>query len=188
MPPPQPAGFWESYFDRFGIVAGPLVLAMLAYIGWSVLIPGPDPLLAYTERDHPVSVRADEGCLVYRRDIGGRSPDEVLTYCPARKPEGAHGWAPQTRETFVLDPSGRFATELIAFGLLPDGTVTVRYTLPGGHVIEAPTQAVPGLDHPAVLLHLRDARLPVDLAEVGGQPVMAGVQLLDASGQEIDIV
>jgi len=147
-----------------------------------------DPLLAYQEHGRSVTVRVHDGCLRYRRDVPPRSSDLVLDYCAWRKPEGVAEWAPQTREQLVLNPSGTGVVELVAFGMLPAGTASVRYTLPGGRIVEAPARLGEGLDGPAFWVHLRGVAIPVDLAEVDGEVAVARFQIFDRAGNEIPVV
>lgn len=148
-----------------------------------------DPLLEYRENDQTVTVRpGDDGCLVYHKDTSSRGRDEILTYCPARIPEGATGYAPQFREFYTVDAAGRNVTELVIFGVVPEQVTRVRSTLPGGHPVEAGTQRVDDIAHPVVLLHLRHVALPVDLTETDGRRVFVRLQLFDASGREVPVV
>jgi hypothetical protein len=164
-----------------GLVLGyPLVLAVHDRIV--------DPLLAYRENDHPVRVTAHDGCLRYRIDLPGRQGNRVLEYCGWRRPRGVAEWAPQTRELLVLNEARTSVVELVAFGMLPPGTGSVRYTLPGGQVVETPARRRDGLDSPAFWIHLRAAGIPVDLAEVDGAAVFARFQIFDRAGRDIPVV
>jgi hypothetical protein len=147
-----------------------------------------DPLLEYREHGQTVQVRTADGCLVYRKDTSSRGGDEVLTYCPARVPEGADGWAPQLRDFYVVDATGRTVTELVQFGIVPDQVARVRSTLPGGHPVETATRRVAGIGHPVVLLHLRRVALPVDLTETDGREVFVRLELFDSAGREVPVV
>jgi hypothetical protein len=146
------------------------------------------PLLAYREDGYPVTVRAHDGCLRSRTTFPGRHGPRVLDYCGWRKPEGVAEWAPQTGELLVLDKSRTSVEELVAFGMLPAGTRSVRYTLPGGRVVETQARRHDGLDGPAFWIHLRRPGIPVDLTEVDGEVVFARFQIFDGAGAEIPVV
>jgi hypothetical protein len=171
-------------------------VALVVFLG-SIVLPGQpgaliesftDPLLEYSEYTQTVKVRARDGCLIYHKDTASRGADLVLSYCPARIPEGAKGWAPQFRDFYTVDATQRTVTELVQFGMVPDAVVRVRFTLPGGHPVETATRRVTDLQHPVVLLHLRQVALPVDLTETDGRRVFVRLEMFDAAGREVPVV
>ena len=91
------ASWARNALDEFRL-SGVAVVLFLAYLVFSGL-PGSfgKPLLEYRENGQTVQVRTRDGCLLYTKDTTSRGPDETLTYCPARIPAGADGWAPQLR-------------------------------------------------------------------------------------------
>jgi hypothetical protein len=171
-------------------------IAVMLFVACLVLpaLPGAvadaleEPLLEYRENGQTVQVRTGDGCLVYRKDISSRGRDEVLSYCPARVPEGADGWAPQLRDFYTVDATGRTVTELVLFGIVPDQVARARVTLPGGQTVEAATRRVADVRHPVVLLHLRHVALPVDLTETDGRTVFVRLELFDPDGREVPVV
>ncbi len=170
-------------------LSGVAVVQFLAYLVLSGL-PGSvgKPLLEYREDGLTVQVRTRDGCLFYRKDTSSRGGDETLTYCPPRIPVGADGWAPQLREYYLVDAARRTVTELVLFGVVPDGVTRVRSTLPGGHVVEASTRRVGDIRQPVVLVHLRRVALPVDLTETAGRRVFVRQELFDAAGERVPVV
>jgi len=148
---------------------------------------GSDPLLSYEEDGHKIYVRPDDGCLVTWRQR--RQTDrKVLDYCAWAKPTGVDAWVPATKEFYRLDSGRRHVVELVAFGLLPDDASKVRYTLPGGEVVEADARRHEDLDRPAYWIHLKQVTLPVDLKTVDGEAVFTRFQVFDATGREIPVV
>lgn len=188
---PEPKGR-ASLLDQLRISGVALVLFLAA-----VVVPAlpravadalTDPLLEYRENGQTVEVRTRDGCLLHHKDTGSRSRDVVLTYCPARVPSGAAGWAPQLREFYTVDATNRTVTELVQYGIVPDRVARVRSTLPGGQAVETATRRVDDIRHPVVLLHLRRVALPVDLTETDGRRVFVRLELFDADGREVPVV
>jgi hypothetical protein len=171
---------------RLSGVAVVLFLVCLVVSG----LPGSigEPLLEYRENGQTVTVRTRDGCLLYSKDTTSRGPDETLTYCPARIPAGANGWAPQLRDFYAVDASNRTVTEVAQFGVVPDGVTRVRSTLPGGQTVEATTRRVGDIRHPVVLLHLRRVAIPVDLAETDGRRVFVRLEMFDGTGARVPVV
>ncbi len=148
---------------------------------------GSDPLLSYEEDGYAIDVRPDDGCLVTWRQRQ-RSDRKLLDYCAWAKPKDVDAWVPATKEFYRLDKDRRHAVELVAFGLLPEDARTVRYTLPGGEVVEAEARRHEDLERPAYWIHLKQVRLPVDMKPVDGETVFTRFQVMDAAGQEIPVV
>lgn len=186
---PRPAA---RLLDQLGISGIALVLFVASFalpaLPRLVVEALTDPLLEYREGGRTVQVRTRDGCLLYRKDAPPRSSDVVLTYCPARVPDGAAGWAPQFYDFYTVDATNRTVTELVQFGVVPDEVVRVRSTLPGGHPVETATRRVDDVRHPVVLLHLRRVVLPVDLAVTDGRRVFVGLEMFDAGGREVPVV
>ncbi len=147
-----------------------------------------DPLLAYRENNQDVTVRPDDGCLQYRRIPGGRAGTVTSRDCGWQRPRGATEWAPQARELLVLDAAKRHVVALVAYGMVPDETRVVRYTLPGGETVEPAVQRRDDLDHPAFWIHLTRIAIPVDLRMVDGEPAFQRFQIFDGAGNEIATV
>jgi hypothetical protein len=147
-----------------------------------------DPLLAYRENGQDVTVRPDDGCLQYRRIRGGRAGTAISRDCGWERPRGVTEWAPQTRELLVLDPAKQHVVELVAYGMVPDETRAVRYTLPGGQIVEPAVHRRDDLDHPAFWIHLTKVAIPVDLRVVDGEPAFQRFQIFDGAGTEIATV
>lgn len=182
------AGPW--WRRRAVLVAGALVVLLVAAYPLVTWVHGRwlDALLTFRESGRRATVRVHDGCLHFWRDAPPRSSDVTVDYCGWRKPEGVAEWVPETREVLVLDRSGTRVVELVAFGMLPAGAASVRYTLPGGEVVETEARQRAGLDGPAFWVHLRGVAIPVDLTEVGGEPVFARFQVFDRAGDEIPVV
>src|SRR5690242_2644224 len=102
------------------LVYGAAATLVLVLVGLAIRDAVADSLLEYREDGLKVTVGTDDGCLRYRKDRGGRSPDIRLKYCGWERPEGVAEWAPQTREMLVLDAARRHVVEVVAFGMLPD--------------------------------------------------------------------
>lgn len=147
-----------------------------------------DPLLAYRENGQDVTLRPDDGCLVYRRIPGGRAASITQRDCGWQRPQGVTEWAPQTRELLVLDATRQHVVELVAYGMVPDETGAVRYTLPGGRTVEPAVRRRDDLDHPAFWIHLTGIAIPVDLRAVDGEPAFQRFQIFDGAGNEIATV
>ncbi|RSM63961.1 hypothetical protein DMB66_21770 [Actinoplanes sp. ATCC 53533] len=162
-----------------------LVLVPLALNVFEAVV---DPLLEYKENGQKVTLRPDDGCLKYRRALGARAGTVTQRDCGWQRPEGVAEWAPQTRELLVLDPAKRHVVELVAYGMVPDETKTVRYTLPGGEIVEPAVRHRDDLDHPAFWIHLTRIAIPVDLRAVDGAPAFERFQIFDTAGNEIATV
>ncbi len=193
--PPAGAVPWRDRLLAWGLpllrdlrVSGVVVVLLIGYLIVTGVVAGRGTLLEYDEDGYTVTVRADDGCLRYSRDTSTRGADERLAYCAATIPQGADGWAPQLRDFYTVDATGRTVTELVVFGVLPDQVVLIRSTLPGGHAVDTPTRRVADIDHPVVLLHLRDAALPVDLTGTGGRRVFVRLELFGADGRAVPVV
>ncbi|GAB1691795.1 hypothetical protein KRM28CT15_35980 [Krasilnikovia sp. M28-CT-15] len=143
------------------------------------------PLFSYHDGSR-VDVYAADGCLdaLTRK----RRRDTVRHYCAWARPPEAGAWVPVTEQFYRLDDDRSHAVEVVAFGLLPDDARRVRYTLPGGQVVEATAEHHDALHHPAFWIHLTGLRLPVDLRATGGRAAFASLRVLDAAGQEIPVV
>jgi hypothetical protein len=186
---PESGPWWRR---RSGLATAAQAVVVALVLGWLLVgwvhdrVVG--PLLAYREDGDRVTVRVHDGCLRYRRDQPPRTPDIVLDYCGWRRPEGVAEWVPQTRELLVLNRSGTRVEELVAFGMVPAGTTRVRYTLPGGEVVETEARQRDGLAGPAFWVRLRGVAIPVDLAAVDGEVAVARFQIFDRAGNEIPVV
>jgi hypothetical protein len=180
--------WWRSALDQLRI-SGLVAALFAAYLVLSGLWAGRgEVVLEYRENGQSAEVRVRDGCLVLHKDTSSRGRDLVLTYCPARVPEGAGGWAPQLREHYTVDASRRVVTELVVFGMMPEPVVRARFTLPGGQAVEAGTRRVAGLREPVLLLHRRPAGLGVDLAETDGRTEFVRIELFDAAGAVVPLV
>jgi hypothetical protein len=147
------------------------------------------PLISYEDVDgRRVDVDPADGCLDALTRTSRRSGDTVRHYCAWSRPPEAGAWIPVTEEFYRLDDERRHAVEVVAFGLLPDDAHRVRYTLPGGQVVEATAEHRDDLHHPGFWIHLTGLRMPVDLRTSGGRPVFAGFRVFDAAGQELPVV
>jgi hypothetical protein len=178
----------QSVLDELRVTGVVLVLFLAGYIVPSTVADAlTDPLLEYHENGQRVQVQTGDGCLTYRKDTSSRR-ELVLSYCPARIPDGGDGWAPQLGDFYTVDAASRTVTELVLFGIVPEQVVRVRATLPGGHPVETATRRVADIRHPVVLLHLRNVALPVDLTETEGRRVFVGLTLFDAAGREVPVV
>lgn len=147
-----------------------------------------DPLLRYQENGHEVTVRPEDGCLEYKRGRGARAGFVTQWDCGWQRPEGIAEWAPQTRELLVLDDARQHVVELVAYGMVPDETRAVRYTLPGGETVEPAVRRRDDLDHPAFWIHLTGISIPVDLRLVDDEPAFQRFQIFDGAGREIATV
>jgi hypothetical protein len=170
-----------------GLCAFALCLVLIP-LGLNIRDATADSLLEYREDGLPVTVRTNDGCLTYRKERGGRAEPVTEKYCGWQRPEGAAERSPRTREWLVLDAARTHVVEVVAFGTLPDETRKVRYTLPGGEVVEPAVRRRDDLDQPAFWIHLTDVAIPVDLAVVGGEPVFQRFQIFEAAGHEIATV
>lgn len=192
---PADAALWRDRLLAWGRplladlrISGIAIVLVVAYLIVAGTVAGADTLLEYDEDGYQVTVWAGDGCLRYGRNTSERGADERLAYCPATIPQGADGWAPQLKDFYTVDATGRTVTELVVFGVLPDQVVLIRSTLPGGHAVDMPAQRVDDIDHPVVLLHLRNPGLPVDLTETGGRRVFVRLELFDADGRAVPVV
>jgi hypothetical protein len=166
------------------VVACIVVLGLLPNLGQV----GQDPLMTVEDGGQQLEVRPADGCLATWHDRAGKTRKMVLDYCTWRRPQGVGAWVPVTKELYHLDAERRHVVELVAFGLLPDGADSVRYTLPGGEIVEAAARHHDDLDGPAYWIHLRQQAIPVDMAVTDGATVFTRFQVFDAAGQEIPVV
>jgi hypothetical protein len=165
-----------------------LAVVLVPSIGRSLAQSWQDPLLTFQDGDRTLEVRPADGCLATWHKPHRKTRKMVLDYCSWARPQGVDAWVPVTRELYRLDAERRHVVELVAFGLLPKDAVTVRYTLPGGEVVEATARRHADLDGPAYWIHLKQAAIPVDMTVTEGVTVFSRFQLFDAAGQEIPVV
>jgi hypothetical protein len=180
---------WRSVWFLIAAACSVAAVLWLGYLGatWAYERVA-NPLLGYRDHGHRTTVRAHDGCLRYWHDQPPRTSDTVIDFCGWRKPEGAEVWVPHTGELLVTNQARTRVVELVVFGMLPAGTARVRYTLPGGEVVEPEVRQHDELDAPAFWLHLRRVDIPVDLADVGGEVTFARFQIFDRAGHEIPVV